>query len=69
MNCTIVYLDKFCNEYLTKSSSSKNLHEDLLNLFKDQCKVIEVYEDDDGAYATVSNRPTTPNNDMECNFQ
>ena len=69
MNCTIVYVDKFCKEYLIKSSSSKNLHKDLINLFKDQCKVIEVYEDDDGAYATVGKRPTTPNNDMECEIK
>jgi len=69
MNCTIVYLDKFCNEYLIKSSSSKNLHEDLLNLFKDQCEVIEVYGDYDLTCVTVGNRPITPNNEMECEFK
>ena len=68
MSYNIVYHDEFDNNYV-KSSSSKDLHKDLLNLFKDHCKVIEVYEDDDGTYATVSNRPTTPNNDMECEFK
>ena len=60
MSYNIAYHDEFDNNYV-KSSSRKDLHKDLLNLFKDQFKVIEVYEDDDGAYATVSNRPTTPN--------
>jgi len=68
MSYNIAYHDEFDNKYV-KSSSYEDLHKDLLNLFKDQCKVIEVYEDDDGAYATVSNRPTTPNNDMECEFK
>ena len=68
MNYNIAYYDEFDNEYV-KSSSSANFHKDLINLFKDQCKVIEVYRDDDGTYATVGNRPTTPNNNMECEIK
>ena len=66
MNYKITFSDEFGNIY-TQSSSSECLHKDLLNLFKDRCKVIEVYMDG-GAYATVGNRPITPNN-MECEFK
>ena len=65
MNCSIRYTDEFGNDWV-RSSFSEDLHKDVLDLFKDQCKVTEVHvEDDSGAYATVANCPTTPNNDME----
>ena len=65
MNYSIRYTDEFGNDWV-RSSFSKDLHKDVLDLFKDQCKVTEVHvEDDGGAYATVANCPTTPNNDME----
>ncbi len=67
MNYVIIF-DDYTGLRHSKSSNSNDLHQDLINLFKDEYNVIEVYEDDDGVYSTVGNYPIIPNV-VECEFQ
>ena len=67
MNYVIIF-DDYTGLQHSKSSNSNDLHQDLINLFKDEYNVIEVYEDDDGVYSTVGNYPIIPNV-VECEFQ
>jgi hypothetical protein len=67
MKCTIIF-DDYTGLRHSKSSNSNDLHQDLINLFKDEYNVIEVYGDDDDVYSNVGNYPIIPNV-MECEFQ
>ena len=67
MNYTIIFKDCSGLRY-NKSSNSSNLHQDLINLFRDEYIVSKVYVDEGDVYATGYNRPIIPNV-IECDFQ